>query len=213
MGITMEREKTGQQTHWEDVYRRRNAQSVSWYRPHLDVSLDLLREAGLNPDSRVIDVGGGASTLVDDLIEIGVKDITILDLSTEALDVAKQRLGDSGGEVRWIVGDLLAAPLSNGRFDIWHDRAVLHFLTSSADARLYAKQVGEAVTPGGYAVIGGFAPDGPVQCSGLPVARRSAAGIAQLLAPCFELIKECGDQHLTPGGSAQSFAYALLRRT
>lgn len=208
----MEAAQSPQQAHWDDVYRRKNAQSVSWFRPHLDISLDLLRKANLNPASRVIDVGGGASTLVDDLIAAGVRDITILDLSAEALDIAQTRLGGKAGAVQWVVGDLLTAPFPVGCFDIWHDRAVLHFLTSASDARRYAHQVVQAVTPGGYAVAGGFAPDGPEQCSGLSVARRSAADIADLLVPDFELIEERADQHLTPGGSTQSFIYALLRR-
>lgn len=201
-----------QQGHWEDVYRRKDAQGVSWYRPHLDVSLELLRQAGLNPGSRVIDVGGGASTLVDDLLDLGLSDITVLDLSAEALNVAKRRLGDRAEGVHWLPGDLLRAEFPKGRFDFWHDRAVLHFLTTEDDARLYVQQATRAVTQGGHAVIGGFAPDGPERCSGLPVARRSATDIARLLAPRFQLLDERSEQHHTPGEATQSFAYALLRR-
>lgn len=200
------------QDHWEDVYRRKDAHSVSWYRPHLEVSLDLLREAGLNPQSRLVDVGGGASTLVDDLLDLGLSDVTVLDLSAEALNVAKQRLGDRANAVHWLPGDLLQADFPEGRFDFWNDRAVLHFLTSEDDARRYAEQAAHAVAPGGYAVIGGFAPDGPERCSGLPVARRSAIDVAALLAPNFGLITERSELHRTPGEANQSFAYALLQR-
>jgi SAM-dependent methyltransferase len=200
------------QNHWQEIYKRKNSREVSWFRPHLEVSLELLLKAGLNSSSRVIDVGGGASTLVDDLLQIGVGDISILDLSAEALEIARQRLGARGGNVKWIVGDLLSTVFTAGQFDLWHDRAVFHFLTSELEVERYAHQVLQAVTSGSHAVIGGFAPDGPERCSGLPVARRSAEDISRLLGPNFELIEERADLHLTPGGSTQSFAYALLRR-
>lgn len=200
------------QAHWEDVYRRKDAHSVSWYRPHLEVSLHLLRETGLNPRSRLVDVGGGASTLVDDLLNLGLGDVTVLDFSVEALNVAKKRLGDRANSVHWLSGDLLAADFPEGRFDFWHDRAVLHFLTSEDDTRRYAEQAAHAVVPGGYAVIGGFAPDGPERCSGLPVARRSAIDVATLLAPDFELLTDRSELHRTPGEANQLFAYALLQR-
>ena len=200
------------QSHWEDVYRRKDIDTVSWYRPHLDVSLALLRQAGLDPASRIIDVGGGASTLVDDLLILGVADISVLDLSTTALQVAKQRLGRKAATVQWLAGDLLKVDFPERRFDFWHDRAVLHFLSTQDDLRRYATQAARAVAPGGFAVIGGFAPDGPERCSGLPVARRSARDIERLLAPAFDLIAEQHEQHRTPGGAIQPFVHALLRR-
>jgi SAM-dependent methyltransferase len=200
------------QAHWRHVYATRPAESVSWYRPHLEVSLELLDRGGLNPDSRIIDIGGGASTLVDDLLGRGVAQVTVLDLSAEALEVAQARLGARGDTVRWIAADLRAADLPAGGFDLWHDRAVLHFLGDTTDAALYARQAERAVRPGGHAVVSGFAPDGPERCSGLPVARRSPGEIASLLGSGWTLLEQRTEQHVTPGGSQQSFAYALLRR-
>lgn len=201
-----------QQAHWEEVYRSRSAQAVSWYRPHLDVSLALLRQAGLDASTRLLDVGGGASTLVDDLLAQGLADITVLDLSRAALDVARERLGSRGEAVHWLATDLLDADLAPAAFDVWHDRAVLHFLTSPGQSTRYAAQAARAVRSGGHAVIGGFAPDGPERCSGLPVARRSASDMAALLGPAFRLLDQRSEQHTTPTGTRQAFAYALLER-
>jgi SAM-dependent methyltransferase len=200
------------QAHWSRVYQTKAADSVSWYRPHLQVSLELLEEAGLSPASRVIDIGGGASTLVDDLLARGVADITVLDLSPEALAVSRERLGDRAPHVRWLAADLLHAELPEAAYDLWHDRAVLHFLTEPADVRRYASQARMALRKGGHAVIGGFSPDGPERCSGLLVARRSAEEIAGVLGPGLTLLAQRHERHVTPAGSEQSFAYALLRR-
>lgn len=206
-------ESSDRKTHWEDVYLQKSSAAVSWYRDHLDVSLRLLRESGLDAASRVIDVGGGASTLVDDLLELGVGAMTVLDLSAASLRVAQARLGARAERVDWLTGDATRHSLPEAAFTHWHDRAVLHFLTDGQDIRAYAAQAARAVAPGGHAVIGGFAPDGPERCSGLPVARRSAEDIAAALGPAFRLVSTAIERHLTPGGSAQSFAYALLRRT
>jgi len=198
--------------HWQNVYRTRKADSVSWYRPHLEVSLELLTWAGLSLASRVIDIGGGASTLVDDLLDRGLQAVSVLDVSAQALSVAQQRLGERARAVAWYTEDVLASRLPSGAFDFWHDRAVLHFLTHPADALRYAQTAARACAAGGYAVIAGFAPDGPEQCSGLPVARRSPEDIATLFAPAFVLVQSRAEQHRTPAGVEQSFAYALLRR-
>jgi SAM-dependent methyltransferase len=198
--------------HWQDVYRTKSTDSLSWYRPHLELSLEILTIAGLSCDSRVIDVGAGASTLVDDLIARGVWDVTALDVSEEALAVAQRRLGERARTVKWRAGDLLTAQLPRAGFDFWHDRAVLHFLADFADTSRYAQVASESVAAGGYALISGFAPDGPERCSGLPVTRRSTQDIAALLGSAFELESSRAERHRTPGGSEQSFAYALLRR-
>nr|WP_280921081.1 class I SAM-dependent methyltransferase [Frateuria flava] len=171
-----------------------------------------MRQAGLDASTRLVDVGGGASTLVDDLLELGLTDITVLDLSRTALDVARERLGTRGKAVRWLAGDLLEADFVPAAFDLWHDRAVLHFLAAPEDTARYAAQVMCALRPGGHAVIGGFAPDGPERCSGLPVARRSPADIASVLGPAFRLVGVSTERHITPAGTAQIFAYALLER-
>lgn len=198
--------------HWEDVYRRKPVDTVSWYRPHLQTSLDLLRQAGLSPTSRILDVGGGASTLVDDLLARGVAAITVLDLSANALAISRHRLGDAASRVHWQVGDIRDTALPIAGFDLWHDRAVLHFLTAPDDVQRYARQAAAAVRPGGHAVIGGFAPNGPERCSGLPVARRSAQDIADVLSPHFRLLDARDEIHRTPAGNEQAFAWALLER-
>lgn len=201
------------QQHWQDVYRNKPADRVSWYRAHLEQSLALLRQAGLDAHSRVIDVGGGASTLVDDLIAAGVRDISVLDLSAQALAIARERLGDAADNVDWLVGDVLVIAFPRARFDLWHDRAVSHFISDDDMAGAYARQAADAIASGGHAVIAGFAPDGPERCSGLPVARRSADDIARLLGAPFTLIDSRNERHVTPGGSVQAFEYAVLRRS
>jgi ubiquinone/menaquinone biosynthesis C-methylase UbiE len=174
--------------------------------------LTLLDQAGLSPASRIIDVGGGASTLVDDLVDRGLADITVLDLSAASLSVAQERLGKRGGCITWLVGDITQVALPAAGYSHWHDRAVMHFLTELADVQAYAAQAAHALAPGGYAVIGGFGPDGPERCSGLPVARRSAQDIAAALGPAFVLVATHAERHQTPGGTEQSFVYALLRK-
>lgn len=198
--------------HWEHVYRTRPSHGVSWYRPHLELSLELLRSAGLGERSRVIDVGGGASTLADDLLAEGVADVTVVDLSAVALDIARHRLGARATRVTWRVGDITALDFPEGSFTHWHDRAVLHFLTAPEEARAYTAQALRVLQPGGHAIVGGFAPDGPERCSGLVVARRSPREVAHLFGPAFTLVEERHERHHTPGGSEQAFAWAVLRR-
>lgn len=198
--------------HWQNLYRTRRADSVSWFRPHLEVSLELLSAGGMSTASRVIDIGGGASTLVDDLLGRGLRHVSVLDVSEEALAQARQRLAERAGLVQWLAGGVLEIALSAGGFDFWHDRAMLHFLTDPADAARYAEIAANALGRGGCAVIGGFAPDGPERCSGLPVARRSAQQLEALFAPAFTLLQSRAERHQTPAGAEQSFAYALLQR-
>lgn len=201
-----------QREHWQDVYRRKRSDSVSWYAPRLDTSLELLGLAGLGPASRVIDIGGGASTLVDDLLARGVAAVTVLDLSDAALAVARQRLGEDAARVRWLADDVRSAPLGEGAYDLWHDRAVLHFLTGPDDAAAYVRQARRALAPGGRLVIGGFAPDGPERCSGLVVARRSPEDIAALFGDGFKRLESRREIHHTPGGNDQAFAWSVLQR-
>ena len=199
--------------HWSDVYRTKPADTVSWYRPRLDMSLRLLEEAGLGPQSRVIDVGGGASTLVDDLLARGVSQVTVLDLAEEALDIARRRLGIRGSRVQWLAADVTRADLPEAAYDLWHDRAVLHFLVDPEAAAAYVAQVRRCLAPGGHAVIGGFAPGGPERCSGLVVARRSPEDLAALFGPDFTLVCDAKEDHHTPAGSIQAFSWAVLRKT
>lgn len=198
--------------HWQTVYQSKDRAAVSWFRPHLDASLALLKRAGLNPDSRVIDVGGGASTLVDDLLDLGVRHVTVLDISAAALDVARQRLGARAAKVDWLVADVTRAQLAPQSYYLWHDRATLHFLVNPADAARYVATATHAIANGGHAVIGGFATDGPEQCSRLPVVRREAEDVVELFGPAFSLIQSERELHATPWGTPQAFAYALLRK-
>ena len=197
-------------SHWQSVYQTKQSDNVSWYRPHLDVSLSLLKQAGLNQQSRVIDMGAGASTLVDDLLDMGVEQPTLLDISVISLEIAKQRLGQRANKVNWIVDDAAHHVFAPNSFDLWHDRAVLHFLTNPDDAASYVENASNAIAAGGYAVIACFASDGPEKCSGLPVVRREPEEIAELFSKDFKLVQSAYEKHVTPWGSTQSFAYALL---
>ncbi|WP_129646993.1 class I SAM-dependent methyltransferase [Peristeroidobacter agariperforans] len=201
------------QSHWERAYHQKAAQAVSWYRPHLDVSLQLMGRAGLDSRSRVIDVGAGASTLIDDLLALGVRSIIALDLSAQSLAATRERLAARGDCVQWMVADATSAMLPVSSIDIWHDRATLHFLTDPNDVRRYVDVATNAVAPGGYAIVGSFAADGPTQCSGFPVTRRDPEEIAALFASHFVLTESRREIHRTPSGNEQSFAYALLQRT
>jgi SAM-dependent methyltransferase len=164
------------------------------------------------PDSRIIDVGGGASTLVDDLLGAGFRQLTVLDISPAALEVARQRLGDRSGSVSWIAADVTTATLPEHAFDLWHDRAVLHFLTAESERARYAAQVRRALVPGGHVVVGTFALDGPAKCSGLDVVRYDAASLAQVFGHEFELTSSLAATHWTPAGREQRFLYCVLRR-
>jgi SAM-dependent methyltransferase len=199
------------QEHWDRAYRDRAATELSWYRPMLDISLALIRSVS-EPSSRLIDVGGGASTLVDDLLDLGYSEMTVLDVSPAALARSRARLGARAKRVSWLVGDISDTRLPPASFDVWHDRAAYHFLTEERDRRSYAEAATRALSPGGHIVIATFAPDGPERCSGLEVCRHSAQSIAQELGPAFELMEERRETHLTPAGREQKFMYALLRR-
>jgi SAM-dependent methyltransferase len=199
-------------THWDRLYQAHRPEQVSWFRAHLDVSIELLVSAGLSAGSRVIDIGGGASTLVDDLLHRGVRSMAVLDISAAALQLARERLGDRAAQVRWIVSNVSAVELDLDSIDLWHDRAVLHFLTDSREVQAYVRVASHAIAAGGHAVIGGFASDGPEQCSQLPVVRRDPEQIAELFAERFQLTAARRETHSTPRGSLQSFAYAVLKK-
>jgi SAM-dependent methyltransferase len=195
--------------HWERVYTEKDSTNVSWYRPHLDKSLELIDGLRLGPDARIVDIGGGASTLVDDLLERGFRDLTVLDLSAAALEVAKRRLGDRADLVRWEVGDATEINLGCDAFDVWHDRAVFHFLTEPGARRRYVERACCSLRTGGHIILATFALDGPEKCSGLPVARYSAEGLRRELGPAYEVVAEVHDRHETPFGTEQSFVYCL----
>jgi len=201
------------QRHWQAVYEKKKPEEVSWYRPHLGQSLDFIRSCRLPPDARIVDVGGGASTLVDDLLDEGYRNLAVIDLAAAALDAARTRLGDRAGAVDWIVGDVTTPLLPADSVDFWHDRAVFHFLTDDASRGAYLAQVVRSVRPGGHVLVATFGLDGPEQCSGLPVARYDAAGIHAVFGDTFTKIGQAAEQHETPRGSVQSFVYCFCRRT
>lgn len=198
-------------SHWESVYATKDAAEVSWFEESPALSLELIAEA-YDGRGGVIDIGGGASRLAGALVEAGYGPVAVLDLSANALAVARANLGDRADAVEWIVADVTEWHPA-ARYDVWHDRAAFHFLTESAQQRAYAQAMRAALNPGGIAIIGTFAPDGPEKCSGLPVARHNAASIAAIFGAGFELISERRHEHITPGGSVQKFQFSTFRRT
>jgi len=204
---------TAVSAHWEDVYRDKHEAQTSWYRAHLDTSLRLIDALRLTPATPLVDVGGGRSTLVDDLLARGFSDLTVLDIAAPALEDSRQRLADSGKQVSWIVSDVTATEFPAARFGLWHDRAVFHFLTDADTRRRYVERAAHAVRCGGHAIIATFAADGPERCSALPVYRYDAAALAAEFAPYFSPLDSAREAHITPWGSTQPFTYVVLRRT
>jgi SAM-dependent methyltransferase len=198
--------------HWDSVYRTKQAGQMSWTAAHLTVSLALLNQAGLNTASRVIDLGAGASTLVDDLLDVPVAAITVVDISSAAIKLTRQRLASRSAQVQFVTADVADLNLTVNAYDFWHDRAALHFLVEESRARAYVASAGDAVVSGGFVVIGCFAKDGPERCSGLPVVRRDSEDVADLFGSTFELVDCRRESHTTPWGSPQSFAFSLLRK-
>jgi SAM-dependent methyltransferase len=199
------------QNHWENVYRAKTERDVSWFEENPASSLDLIRAAGVSADASIIDVGGGASRLVDALLDEGSVSLTVLDVSGQALTRAKTRLGRRSAKVQWLVADVTTWKPTQ-TYDLWHDRATFHFLVDAGDQAAYAERVLDAVRPGGHVIIGTFAKDGPEQCSGLPVIRHDAASLGQILGPSFEPIETRNHDHQTPKGTIQRFQFSLFRR-
>jgi SAM-dependent methyltransferase len=199
------------QAHWEKLYSTKAEREVSWFQESPSPSLDLLRLAGAVRETEIIDIGGGPSRLVDALVERGFERVTVLDLSEAALAMARSRLGEKAGRVQWIAADVTQWNPTQP-YDIWHDRAAFHFLTAAADQEAYLARLRRALPPGGHAIIGTFALDGPEKCSGLPVVRRDAASLGRLLGEEFLLIDERRHEHVTPWGATQPFQFSTFRR-
>jgi SAM-dependent methyltransferase len=197
--------------HWENVYRSKAMDEVSWYRPHLDVSLKLIEGAASDCHDAIIDVGGGEATLVDDLVARGYRDVTVLDISRVAIDVAKSRLGPSAASVHWIAGDITEVGLDPARYDLWHDRAVFHFLTDANDRAAYVRQVVRSVKPGGHVIVATFGPEGPEKCSGLDIVRYDAGSLHGQFGTKFRLLESVTELHETPWGAPQQFLYCFCR--
>lgn len=199
------------QGHWESVYRTKSPTELSWYQPEARLSLDLIRRVEADFDTPIIDVGGGASTLVDGLLEAGYRELTVLDLAPKALALAQQRLGKRAELVRWISADVLTTTLPARHYAVWHDRAVFHFLTDPRDRARYVAQAEGAVRPGGHVMVASFGPDGPTRCSGLEVIRYSPEGMHAEFGANFKLLDSVREDHRTPSGLTQAFVYCLCR--
>ena len=198
-------------THWEKVYQQKPATEVSWYQANPELSLALIGAVGAGRDARVVDVGGGASRLVDHLVEAGYRHVTVLDIAGSALQQARRRLGDRAGQVTWLEQDV-SAGLSRHRFDIWHDRAVFHFLTDPVDRSRYLTALGTALKPQGQLIIATFALDGPTRCSGLEVVRYSPETLGRTLGAGYHLEETRVEAHQTPAGKPQHFVYCRFSR-
>jgi SAM-dependent methyltransferase len=199
------------QAHWQNVYQTKGERDVSWFQERPAIALDLIRATGVNNSASIIDIGGGVSRLVDALIDEGFDSITVLDLSEKALATSRARLGVRAGQVKWVVADVTTWQPSQA-YDVWHDRAALHFLTETNDQTAYAECVRKAVRLGGHVIIGTFALDGPERCSGLPVVRHDAASLGKVLGPSFELVESRNHAHQTPTGTIQRFQFSWFRR-
>lgn len=198
--------------HWEQVYTSKPEDGVSWFQEHARQSVELIARTGVSKDASVIDVGGGASTLVDDLLADGYRRLTVLDLSEAALAASRKRLGERASSVTWLAGDVTQHLFARHGYEVWHDRAVFHFLTSREEREAYVAAVLRAVKPGGHVIVATFAEDGPEKCSGLPVMRYSPDGLHAEFGAPFTLLQQEREEHRTPFGTVQKFIYCLCRK-
>jgi len=198
-------------SHWEKIYTTKTPESVSWYRAHLETSLALVERAAESRSASIIDIGGGESTLVDDLLLRGYRNVTVLDVSQTAIDVTRKRLGSAAEQVRWLVGDVTEIELEPHAYDLWHDRAVFHFLTAPERRLAYVRQVTRAVKPGGHVIVSTFGPEGPAKCSGLDVMRYDAESLHDEFGGQFRLVESSKELHETPFGATQQFLYCYCR--
>jgi 2-polyprenyl-3-methyl-5-hydroxy-6-metoxy-1,4-benzoquinol methylase len=199
------------QTHWEKIYAEKAPNAVSWFRSHLETSLELIERLAPCRQASIIDVGGGESTLVDDLLARGYENITVLDISQAAIDANKKRLGKTSEPVRWLADDITKIDLELSAYDVWHDRAAFHFLTTAADRVAYVRQVARAVRHGGHVIVSTFGPEGPTKCSGLNVVRYDAESLHAEFGVHFRLLGSSKELHETPFGTVQQFLYCYCR--
>jgi 2-polyprenyl-3-methyl-5-hydroxy-6-metoxy-1,4-benzoquinol methylase len=197
--------------HWENVYSTRKPHEVGWYQAYPEIPLHLIASTGVEKSAAIIDVGGGASNLVDALLENGYSDVTVLDLSSAALEATKARLGQASSQVKWLVEDV-ASFTPPRQYDVWHDRAVFHFLTEASDRRRYMEAARAALPPGGHLIMATFALDGPPQCSGLDVVRYSPESLQQEVGEGFTLAESFGGLHITPSQGKQSYTFCRFIR-
>lgn len=199
------------QMHWDKIYTEKAQDAVSWYAPHLDTSLDLIERTSVPHSAALIDVGGGESTLVDDLLARGYNNITVVDISQTAINTCRKRLGRSSQSVEWLSADITRVDFVSHKFDVWHDRAVFHFLTTQIDRAAYVRQVISAVKPGGHVIVGTFGPEGPIRCSGLDVVRYDAESLHDQFGGRFRLLESSKHLHHTPFGTLQQFLYCWCK--
>ncbi|MCK6540608.1 MAG: class I SAM-dependent methyltransferase [Anaerolineales bacterium] len=199
-------------THWEHIYEKKAPTRVSWYQEHAQISLQFILRTGIQKTDPIIDIGGGASTLVDDLLAEGYQHISVLDVSAKALELARGRLGERAAQVNWIEADITQVDLPEGAYTLWHDRAAFHFLTQPADRQRYIETARRAVRKGGHVIVATFAPDGPDHCSGLEVMRYSPESLHSEFGSGFELADSVRETHHTPFGTEQKFIYCYCRK-
>jgi len=197
--------------HWEQVYQNKTPESVSWFQPDPVLSRQLIEGTGIGKQDAIIDVGGGASRLVDCLLAAGYRDVSVLDIAPSALAHARQRLGDAAEAVTWIEADITRF-VPPKRYALWHDRAVFHFLTEAQDRERYREVLLEGLAPEGHLIIAAFALDGPTRCSGLDIVRYDSAGLQSVLGPAFRLRDSVQEIHHTPSGGEQKFGYHWFQR-
>ena len=198
-------------THWEKVYATKAPDQVSWYRPHLETSIALIERSVSDRSASILDLGGGESTLVDDLLGRGFQNVTVLDVSHIAIDATKKRLGKPADRVQWLTEDVTQVELESRAYDVWHDRAVFHFLTLPEQRSAYVRQVVLSVKPGGYVIVSAFGPEGPTKCSGLDVVRYDAESLHEEFGTRFRLVESSKELHETPFGTTQRFLYCYCR--
>ena len=198
--------------HWEQVYSTKLIEKLGWYEPHLQTSLKWIKELSLDVGAPIIDVGGGVSTLADDLLHAGYRSITVLDISERALSTIKTRMGKLAELITWVEGDITSVDLPANHYELWHDRAVFHFLTLPEQQQEYRGNLIKALKPGGSLIIGVFALEAPPKCSGLPIQRYSPEQLEDTLGREFVLRRHQKELHITPGGVEQMYLYCLFRK-
>lgn len=199
-------------THWENVYSIKAPTEVSWYREHLDNSLRMILQTNVDKYGEIIDIGGGSSTLVDDLLETGFSNLSVLDISSRAIENSRQRLGRDAAKVEWIEADITDAALPENYYDVWHDRAVFHFLTASEDRKQYVDLAKRSLKVGGHIIVASFGLGGPAKCSGLDVVRYSPGTMHNEFGNSFELVRSLDETHHTPFDTTQEFVYCYCRK-
>jgi len=200
-------------SHWEQIYTTKDSAQVSWYKPHLDLSLQMIERTGVEKEAQIIDVGGGASTLVDDLLANDYPNVTVLDISRASMQVAQNRLGSQAGKVTWLEADITQATLPEDYYDIWHDRAVFHFLTNVGERKRYVQAMTAALKPAGHVVMATFSLRGPPRCSGLEVVRYSPSTLQAEMGTGFRLLESIDEEHRTPFDTTQNFVYCRFQKT